>query len=243
LKKKTTLEGKTTLKYELLIFDADGTLFDFERAEEYAFFKTAGDAGRDFTNEEYGIYVAVNKAIWQEMELGKIDQAALKAERFRRFFDKLEIKEDPERFSREYLYNLSKAGFLFEGAGDLLERLKGSCRMVLLTNGLTSVQESRLGTSPIRPYFEELVISESVGISKPDPGIFRHTFEKIGYGDKEKALMIGDSLTSDILGGLNYGLDTCWYNAGKKTNEKNIFPKYEVHDYCELLGILGIGLD
>ena len=237
------MERKITLRYELLIFDADGTLFDFERAEEYAFFKTAGDAGRDFTKKEYGIYANVNKAIWQEMELGKIDQNTLKAERFRRFFDKLEIKEDSERFSSEYLYNLSTAGFLLEGAEELLESLKGRFRMVLLTNGLTSVQDNRLGTSPIRPYFEELVISESVGISKPDPGIFQHTFEKIGYRDKEKALMIGDSLTSDILGGLNYGLDTCWYNAGKRTNEKNIFPKYEVHDYDELLGILEIGLD
>jgi len=243
LKKDYFLEGKMTLRYELLIFDADGTLFDFERAEEYAFFKTAGDAGRDFTNKEYGIYANVNKAIWQEMELGKIDQNTLKAERFRRFFDKLEIKEDSERFSREYLYNLSTAGFIFDGAEELLERLKGSCRMVLLTNGLTSVQERRLGTSPIRSYFEELVISENVGISKPDPRIFEHTFEVLGYGDKDKTLMIGDSLTSDILGGLNFGVDTCWYNAGQKKNEKNIVPKYEVNDYRGLLGILGIDLE
>jgi len=227
-----------TLKYELLIFDADGTLFDFERSEEYAFFKTAEDAGRKFSMQDYEVYTRVNKAIWQEMELGLIDQNTLKAERFRRFFDKLKINEDEDKFAIGYLYNLSTAGFLIDGADDLLERLKGRFRMVLLTNGLTSVQERRLGTSPIRPYFEELVISESVGVSKPDPGIFEHTFEKIGCADKEKTLMIGDSLTSDILGGLNYGLDTCWYNAGKKTNEKNIFPKYEVHDYGQLLGIL-----
>ncbi|MBK5252505.1 MAG: YjjG family noncanonical pyrimidine nucleotidase [Peptostreptococcaceae bacterium] len=228
------------MKYELLIFDADGTLFDFAKAEEYAFFKTAENAGRNFSNDEYGIYTSVNKGIWKEMELGKIDQETLKAERFRRFFVELGIDEDAVGFSKEYLYNLSTAGFLYEGAEELLNRLKGRYRMVLLTNGLTSVQETRLGKSPVRPYFEELVISESVGISKPDPRIFEHTFNKIGYEKKDKTLMIGDSLTSDIKGGLNFGVDTCWYNAEMKENEKNIIPKYEVHDYEELLGILGM---
>lgn len=228
------------MNYELLIFDADGTLFDFEKAEEYAFFKTAENAGRNFSNEEYGVYGRLNKAIWKEMELGEIDQETLKAERFRRFFAKLGIDEDVVGFSKEYLYNLSTAGFLFDGAVELLDQLKGRYRMVLLTNGLTSVQETRLGKSPVRPYFEELVISENVGISKPDPRIFEHTLAKIGYEKKEKALMIGDSLTSDIKGGLNFGVDTCWYNAEMKENEKNIVPKYEVHDYEELLGILGM---
>ncbi len=228
------------MNYELLIFDADGTLFDFEKAEEYAFFKTAENAGRNFSNEEYGIYGRLNKAIWKEMELGQIDQETLKAERFTRFFAKLGIDEDEVGFSNEYLYNLSTAGFLFDGAVELLDQLKGRYRMVLLTNGLTSVQETRLGKSPVRPYFEELVISENVGISKPDPRIFEYTFDKIGYEKKDKALMIGDSLTSDIKGGLNFGVDTCWYNAEMKENEKNIVPKYEVHDYEGLLGILGM---
>ncbi len=231
------------MKYELLIFDADGTLFDFAKAEEYAFFKTAENAGRSFSNEDYAVYAGVNKNIWKEMELGEIDQETLKAERFRRFFAEIEIDEEAGAFSKEYLYNLSTAGFLFDGAEELLKQLKGRYRMVLLTNGLTSVQETRLGKSIVRPYFEELVISESVGISKPNPRIFEYTFEKIGYMKKDKALMIGDSLTSDIKGGLNFGVDTCWYNAQKKKNEKNIIPKYEVYDYAELLGILGIGLN
>jgi len=226
--------------YELLIFDADGTLFDFAKAEEYAFFKTAENAGRDLSLQEYGIYAEVNKNIWKEMELGKIDQDSLKVERFRRFFAELEIDEDAFAFSKQYLYNLSRAGFLFEGAEDLLKRLDGKYRMVLLTNGLTSVQDRRLGKSLVRPYFEDLVISESVGISKPDPRIFDYTFKKIGYDKKDKALMIGDSLTSDIKGGLNFGMDTCWYNPEKRQSEKSILPKYEVHSYEELLGILNI---
>jgi putative hydrolase of the HAD superfamily len=226
------------MNYELLIFDADGTLFDFAKAEKYAFFKSAENAGRNFSNEEYGIYCRLNKGIWKEMELGEIDQETLKAERFRRFFAEVGIDEDAVGFSKKYLYNLSTAGFLFEGAEELLKQLKGRYRMVLLTNGLTSVQETRLGKSPVRSYFEELVISESVGISKPDPRIFEHTFDKIGYEKKDKTLMIGDSLTSDIKGGLNFGVDTCWYNAEMKENEKNIVPKYEVHDYEELLGII-----
>lgn len=226
------------LNYELLIFDADGTLFDFARAERHAFFKTAEDFSADFTEAEYGLYEKINKAIWKEMELGEIDQETLKAERFRRFFNKLGKDVDAGLFSKAYLHNLSRAGFLFDGAEDLMKRLEGRFRMVLLTNGLTSVQEYRLGTSSVRPYFEELVISESVGVSKPDPRIFEHAFSSIGYSGKDKALIIGDSLTSDIKGGINFGIDTCWFNPGREANAFDYSPKYEVHGYEELLNLL-----
>lgn len=226
------------LKYEVLIFDADGTLFDFAKAEEHAFFETAEAFGQVFDRKTYDFYARVNEAIWKEMELGEIDQETLKAERFRRFFRRLGLETDAEAFSRTYLHRLSRQGFLFPGVEKLLENLKGACRMVLLTNGLTSVQAHRLGTSPIRPFFEELVISESVGVSKPDPAIFAHTFRLLGIDEKAGSLMIGDSLTSDIRGGIGFGIDTCWYNPAGKPGRADIIPTYEVRDYAGLLGIL-----
>lgn len=112
------------------------------------------------------------------------------------------------------------------------------CRLAIITNGIKDVQLSRIQGSPLCNTFEQIIISEEAGSQKPEPGIFDYAFAKLGITDKSKVLIVGDSLTSDIQGGKNYGIDTCWFNPLEKANEAGIKPTYEIRDLSELLRII-----
>ncbi|MDQ0272124.1 YjjG family noncanonical pyrimidine nucleotidase [Cytobacillus purgationiresistens] len=133
---------------------------------------------------------------------------------------------------------MSKETHLVQGAVELCENLAG-CRLAIITNGFTDVQTSRIASSPLSKTFEHIIISEEAGIQKPDKGIFDYAFSKLQITDKAKVLIVGDSLTSDIKGGINYGIDTCWFNPHLKVNNTEIKPKYEVHALTDLMKIVG----
>lgn len=230
------------MKYEIILFDADETLFDFHRSEKHAFEKTirAFDIPYD---ESFHLktYLEVNAVIWKEFEEGRITQSGLKVERFRRLAECLHAGFEPVDFARSYEENLGNACFLFDGSIELMERLHGTYRMAIVTNGLKSVQENRIANAPIAGYFEAIVISEAVGVSKPNPRIFELALRKLGHSDRKTVLMVGDSLTSDIRGGLNSGIDTCWYNPNRMENRTGIRPTYEITTLADLWEILGGG--
>ncbi len=227
------------MKYEVLIFDADETLFDFEKSERYALEHAMKELGISY-NESYHlpIYSKINETIWKELERGQITQDALKAERFRRFIDKIEVSIDANDLSSAYLRHLSDASFLLEGSYELIEALKPNYRMIIVTNGLTSVQMKRIRSSILAPFFEGVIISEEINLSKPNAAIFDYALESIQYRDKQKVLMIGDSLTSDMKGGNNAGIDTCWYNPNQKENTNGASITYEVSNFEELKQLL-----
>ncbi|MDW7662054.1 MAG: YjjG family noncanonical pyrimidine nucleotidase, partial [Bacillota bacterium] len=181
---------------------------------------------------------AINTAIWKEFEEGKITQSTLKVERFKRLAQELGINFDPHLFSDRYMYHLAEASFLLDDATALLEKIDGKYELVILTNGLAYVQNRRIKKSSIAKYFSHIVISEEVGVAKPNAGIFEHTLTLLGHVDKSEVLMIGDSLTSDIKGGINFGIDTCWYNPKKVHNTSHLIPTYEINDLMSLLTIL-----
>jgi putative hydrolase of the HAD superfamily len=136
------------------------------------------------------------------------------------------------------MHHLSYASFVFPEAEKLMEKLQGKYKMAIITNGLTQVQTRRIRNAPLADYFQEVVISEEIGISKPSPQIFQYTLDKLGHTDARNVLMIGDSLTSDIKGGEDYGMDTCWFNPGGKENHTSVNPTYEVRRLMDILDIL-----
>ncbi|ELC8442303.1 YjjG family noncanonical pyrimidine nucleotidase [Clostridium perfringens] len=227
------------MKYEVIIFDADETLFDFKKSEKEAFKNTMLKFDIEYDeNYHLKIYKEINTGIWKEFEQGLITQEKLKVERFKRLSNKLNISFDEINFAKSYMEHLADASFLYDDSMDLIENLNKSYKLSIVTNGLTSVQDKRIRQSDIAKYFDAIVISEEILIAKPNPKIFEHTLKHMNFSDKSKVLMVGDSLTSDVQGGINFGIDTCWYNPNKIKNETSIKPTYEISSFKELKALL-----
>ncbi|MBO0996733.1 noncanonical pyrimidine nucleotidase, YjjG family [Bacillus sp. SD075] len=227
------------MKYEIILFDADDTLLDFGVSEKKALHEAFLEFGVPRGAEDYtGCYQEISEVLWRDLEQGLIDLTNLGVERFRRLFLKHGLDINADAFSRTYLEHLGKEIHLVPGAFEVCEKL-GGCRLAIITNGFTTVQKARIGGSPLCNTFETLIVSQEVGVQKPDRGIFDYAFSKLKITDKSKALIVGDSLTSDIQGGLNYGMDTCWYNPHQKDNNLGIKPTYEIRTLADLLEIVG----
>lgn len=226
-------------RYSLLIFDADETLFDYSKAEAYALETSVSEAGLEFRLPEHlDIYHRINGALWRDYERGEIDRDALKVERFRLFLRELGAEHvDPGLFGMKYLEHLGRTDFMIPGALQILEAFSASHTLALLTNGFSQVQRSRIARTGAGRYFETVIISEEVDFQKPQREIYDILFRSIGWKERDEALMIGDSLSSDILGGINAGIDTCWYNPMKKKPEDDLKPTYEIQSLDELRNI------
>jgi YjjG family noncanonical pyrimidine nucleotidase len=228
------------MNYDWIFFDADGTLFDYNAGEAAALNGAFEECGLFFTPEIGTLYREINAGIWREYELGEITQAELKTERFDRLFASLGMTADSEDFSRRYLTILGRQTVLLDGAEEVVAELAGSVGLLLITNGLSEVQRPRFASSSIGCFFPEVVISEELGIAKPDPAIFDHAFGRIGRPAKDRVLMVGDNLGSDILGGANYGIDTCWFNPAKLENGHEVEPDYVIRSLTEIFKITGM---
>jgi 2-haloacid dehalogenase len=227
------------MRYQWLLFDADGTLFDYDRAEAAALRHTFDQTGLTFEPGYGEMYRQINKSIWLEFEQGQISQERLRIKRFELLFEALGIDLDSAAFSARYLANLARGTCLIDGAEEVVKLLHGRLCMAIVTNGLKEVQRPRLDRSAIGDYFAAIVISEEVGAAKPDPRFFDATFDRIGHPKKEDVLMVGDSLTSDIKGGNNYGIDTCWFNPTFKSREMDVKARYVIGQLQELLDLVG----
>lgn len=226
------------MKYDCILFDADDTLFDYGMAEGQAFLNVFAHFGLPTGAEEYAdSYREINQALWRDLEQGQITSAALRVERFNRLFARHKLEYNSEAFSEAYLRFLGEGTYLIQGAVELCNELAG-CRLAIITNGIKDVQLSRIQGSPLRNTFEQIIISEEAGSQKPEQGIFDYAFTKLGLTDKTRVLIVGDSLTSDIQGGINYGIDTCWFNPLEKVNETGVKPTYEIRDLSQLLEII-----
>lgn len=219
------------MPYELLLFDLDDTLFDFAETEKHALHNTFTFYGIQNGVETYRpSFHAINDVIWAELETGQISLEDLKIERFRRLFDQYNLAIDPIDFGDLYVDNLGKESHLIDGVEDMLAGLT-DYRLAVLTNGFTAAQNSRIARSPLHSTFEAIIASEETGFKKPQAEIFEYTFDKLGVSDPSRVLMIGDSLTSDIQGGMNAGIDTCWFNRRQFENHSFIQPTFEVQSW------------
>lgn len=225
--------------YRYLLFDADETLFDFLYAEKEAFRISLCQNGIEYKEEYHGIYTEFNKQLWKQLELGKITKQELLATRFQKFFEVAGITGDAEAMKKDYQENLGKQSHMFAGALELCKELAEKYELYLVTNGVGTTQRSRLAPSGLLPYLKDVFISEELGFAKPQKEFFDKVAERIPGFQPEAALVIGDSLTSDILGGNNAGIDTCWYNLHGETNHTKAVPTYTVTDYGQLLELLG----
>ncbi|WP_033541778.1 YjjG family noncanonical pyrimidine nucleotidase [Planococcus sp. CAU13] len=226
------------MKYDLVIFDIDDTLMDFAISEQAALQNAFMDYGlpSGFI-DMHDSYRAISRILWNDLEQGKIALQDLGVERFRRLFLEHGTDKDPQAFSASYLDYLGKETHLMAGAVEALEGLTHS-RLAIMTNGFGEVQKARLENSPIGSLFEHIIISQEAGFQKPHPGIFDYAFSKLGNPAKERTIIVGDSLTSDIQGGNNYGIDTVWFNPENKPNTTGILPTYEIHDLLEVVDIV-----
>ena len=221
--------------YSWLLFDADGTLFDYDTAESKALAATFGDAGLPYDPASAEIYREINAGMWAAFERGDISQPELHLERFRLTMEALHLQADIAAFAERYLYNLGHTTDLIDGALDVVPQLAERHKLYLITNGIPLVQHTRLSLSPIRHYFEGIVISGEVGYAKPDPRIFDAAFESMGNPSKSEVLIIGDSLSADIRGGHAYGIDTCWLNANGRSSDLGIPITHEIVSLYEML--------
>ena len=225
------------MKYKLVLFDADGTLFDFDTAEKQAFEKTFKQFGiTENLKQLHKEYEIINMAIWRDFEQKKITSKELRIERFQRFFAKENLQLDPEVISPIYLKYLSEGTHLLSGAKEIVSFLFGKCELALATNGLADVQNPRFADSDLAKYFKHIFISEEIGHPKPNSEYFQHIFRKLPH--KESAIIIGDNLISDIKGGNDFGIDTCWFNQNKRYNKSGIIPTFEINDLAELKRII-----
>ncbi|NJN54677.1 MAG: noncanonical pyrimidine nucleotidase, YjjG family [Anaerolineae bacterium] len=220
-------------RYTWLLFDADGTLFDYDAAEIGAIAQTFTVHGLRYELAYGEQYRHINHQFWQRFERQEVTLAELRVGRFQELFLRLGMEVDLELFAQNYLEQLAAQSQLFAGAAALIEQLHGRYRLALITNGLAVVQYPRLERSGLRPYFAAVIVSDEVGVGKPDPAIFDVAFAQMGYPAKENVLIVGDGLTSDMQGGISYGIDTCWLNLNGKT--ANGLPiTYEIHQLSDL---------
>jgi len=188
-----------------------------------------------YRSEYLASYKRINHEVWRSFERGEITSLELRRIRFQRFCDEVGIDTNPESMSARYLEWLGRSAFLLDGASEVVEKLAAYCRLAIVTNGLKDVQNGRFGLSPIKHHFDAIVISEEVGAQKPDPRIFEHAMERLGKPDRRSVLMVGDSLSSDIQGGVNFGIDTCWFNPAGEPAPGRPAPRHIVRRLDELL--------
>jgi YjjG family noncanonical pyrimidine nucleotidase len=225
-------------RYQWLIFDADGTLFDFRLGETTALQSTTREHGIGYSPQLHDAYKAISAVLWGQFELGEISLLHLRVVRFERLFGDFGIDLDPESFNLDFMEALGQQRQLLPGAENIVRRLSSRFRLLLATNGIAVVQRRRFAHSSIRRYFEDVVISDEIGVAKPQVGFMEEVFSRMGRPPKSEVLMIGDGLSSDIAGGANYGIDTCWFNPDGLP--LNGFPKptFTITDLSEIEAIV-----
>ena len=227
------------MTYKFLVFDLDHTLLDFDAAEDVALSQLLNEEGVDDIQTYKNYYVPMNKALWKDLEQKKITKVELVNTRFEKLFAHFGIEKDGAYLAARYQFFLSKQGQIFPGVEDLLKKLiSRGYELYAATNGITFIQTGRLEQSGIEPFFKEIFISEQLNTQKPDAAFYEKIGARIPNFDKNHALMIGDSLSADIQGGNNAGIDTIWYNPNHLENKSLAQPTYEVDSYQALLEIL-----
>lgn len=227
------------MRYDVLLCDADNTIFDFEKAEENAFALTCAHVGLEASEEYLKIYSRINSALWKLLEKGGITQSVLRIRRFEEFVEAIGRPElDGAQMGDFFAQSLAQQSVPIDGAVEAVERWSRMLPVIIVTNGIARVQHGRMNGSAVKPFISGMVISEEVGAAKPDPRMLDIAMEMAGVKDKRRALMLGDSLSSDIAAAKNAGVDACWYNPKGAANDKNLPVAYEIASLDEVDAIL-----
>lgn len=225
--------------YKIILIDADDTLFDYEKAEKYALegvFNHYGFYGN--FNVIRDKYKTINTQLWLDLEKSLITKDELKYKRFELLFNEFSLKYNPVEAGKIYLKFLGESNFLIQGAYEFCKYISEKYCVIIVTNGIKDIQLSRIGSSKIKDFIHHVVISDDIGVAKPDYKIFEYALNILNHQNKSEVIMIGDSLSSDIKGAFNFGIDSCWYNIHNIKNQSGLNPKYEISSLDELYEIL-----
>lgn len=221
-----------------VLLDLDDTLLDFHRAEAEAIRHTMKEIGIDPTDETVALYSRINRSCWAKLETGEYTREEVLHRRFDILFEALGVTGDAHETQKLYEYRLSLGAYYLDGAEDLLNELYGKYRLYLATNGIVNVQSRRIKDSGIGKYFDNIFVSEKIGYNKPDKRFFDCAFDEIPDFSLDETVIIGDTLTSDILGGINAGIKTVYFNPKGAKNDTGITPDYEIGTLAELPKLL-----
>lgn len=225
--------------YDIVLLDADMTLLDFDRSEQEALRRILRQYGLDPTAEVEATYSKINKALWDAFARGEVDQDFLTVERFAALDRVYRVGWDPRQVNRDYMNALGEEAHLLPGALDFCRRLRDAgLTLALATNGLPAAQRGRYTGTGLDKLIPHIFISMELGASKPRPEFFQKIFAALSVTDLRRVVMVGDSLTSDILGGNQAGIDTIWYNPRGLPLTGTAAPTYTVSDYDEICRIL-----
>lgn len=219
---------------KFLLFDADRTLLDFAASEKSALAKAFAEYQLPFTPEVYQWHLVNNAKLWEDYEKGIIDRKTVLYTRFVRLFAHFGYAGDGAAFEDCYRNHLDHSCDLFPEALEVVQTLSKTHELYIVTNGVASTQENRLRDSGLLPWFKDVFISELLGSQKPQKAFFDHCFARIPNFDPTLALIIGDSLTSDIKGGNNAGIETCWFNPEGLKNDTDAVVDVEIRNLKEL---------
>lgn len=225
-------------KYKTILFDIDDTLIDFKVDQKIAFMKAMNEIGKICTEEMYEDYNDINLGLWEELNKGNISLEELFVKRFKIFFDKYKIKQNEEEFNNILTKMFQETGTPIKGVVETLDKISNVYELVVVSNGPKDQQYHRLKNANFLKYFSKIFISEEMGYNKPDKKYFDIVFNNIKNKEKSQILIVGDSISSDIIGGKKVGIDTCWYNINNKENTTGIKPEYEIKNFEELLKIV-----
>ena len=221
-----------------VLFDLDDTLLDFHRAEAEAIRYTLKEFGIDPTDETIALYSKINRSCWAKLETGEYTREEVLHRRFDMLFAALGVTGDAHETQKLYEYRLSFGAYYLDGAEELLDELHGKYRLYLATNGIVNVQSRRIKDSGIGKYFDGIFVSERIGYNKPDKRFFERAFSEIPDFVLDETVIIGDTLPSDILGGINAGIRTIYFNPRGLKNDTGITPTYEIGTLAETKELL-----
>nr|MBQ8244076.1 YjjG family noncanonical pyrimidine nucleotidase [Oscillospiraceae bacterium] len=222
---------------EFLFLDLDDTILDFHKAERIALSKTIREYGLEPTEEILNLYHEINKWHWEQLELGKLTRAQVLVQRFAVLFEKLGMAVDAAACTARYGENLAIGHYFLPGAEEAVDRLSKKYRLFLASNGTAAVQKGRMTSANLYRFFEKVYVSQEIGHNKPSKAYFDACFAKIPDFDREKAMIVGDSLSSDIRGGINAGIKTVWVNPEHKPCG-GIKPDHEIEALSQLEALL-----
>ena len=228
------------MKYSTLLFDADNTLLDFSMAEKKAHEKVSLEYGLPVTEELYNLYSTINDGLWKDYEKGLFTRDEIIVLRFSRYLEKLGRSDiDAKIFNEKYRDYLGEGKFVIDGAYEVLEILKNmGAKIYVVTNGVSKTQKQRLNPQPFFKFIDGVCISEDAGYPKPDVRFFEAATKTFNFKLDEKAIIIGDSLSSDIKGGNNVNIATCWFNPKRKPLIDGYKVDYEITALYDVIDIV-----
>jgi YjjG family noncanonical pyrimidine nucleotidase len=222
------------MRYSTFLLDLDHTLFDTDASEIAAFEETMAAAGVQDSHRYLSPYQEINLELWAAVERGEISPNVIRAGRFERLVAEQGLDADPLQMADDFVAGLGAHGELYQGVHEVLQHLSENASLAMVTNGLGEVQRTRIDRLGIGGYFDAVAISAEVGASKPGVEIFDFVFQSLGSPSKESAVMVGDNLSADIRGGVNYGIATCWYNPHGRPPNGTDHSDHEIEDLEEL---------